>query len=94
MIAAVNGPVTTHSDQALLCDIVLAADTAKFADAVHFTAGLLPGDGINVVYSELLGVNRARYLLLTGQELDARQALEMGLVAEVMPQADLMPAGA
>ena len=91
MIAAVNGPVGTHSEQALLCDIVLASDTATFADAVHFAAGMIPGDGVHVIYHEAMGLNRARYFLLTGEEINAQQALEWGLVNEVMPAEKLLP---
>jgi enoyl-CoA hydratase/carnithine racemase len=91
MIAAINGPIGTHSDQALLCDIVLAADTASFRDVVHFPAGLLPGDGIHALYGEIMGLNRMRYFMLTGQEINAQQALEWGLVNEVMPVEKLMP---
>ena len=90
MIAAVNGPVGTHSEQALLCDIVLAADTATFKDAVHFSAGLIPGDGVHVIYSAAMGLNRARYFLLTGQEISAWQAFEWGLVNEVLPPDQLL----
>jgi enoyl-CoA hydratase/carnithine racemase len=91
MICAVNGPVVIHSEQALLCDIVLAADHATFRDAGHFPAGLIPGDGIAVAWSEIAGLNRARYFLLTGQELTAQKAYEIGVVNEVMPLETLMP---
>src|SRR5262249_11863999 len=59
-------------------------------DSAHFTGGLVPGDGMHVVYPLLLGVNRARYFLLTGETLDAKAAKELGLVAEVLPKERLM----
>ena len=90
IISAVNGPAWRHSELPLLADIVLAADTAQFQDSAHFTGGLVPGDGMHVVYPLLLGVNRARYCLLTGQTLDANKAHELGLVAEVLPPDQLM----
>ncbi len=90
IISAVNGPAWRHSELPLLADIVLAADTAQFQDSAHFTGGLVPGDGMHVVYPLLLGVNRARYFLLTGQTLDANKAHELGLVAEVLPPDQLM----
>jgi enoyl-CoA hydratase/carnithine racemase len=90
IISAVNGPAWRHSELPLLADIVLAADTAMFQDSAHFTGGLVPGDGMHVVYPLLLGVNRARYFLLTGQTLDAAKAHELGLVAEVLPPDKLM----
>jgi enoyl-CoA hydratase/carnithine racemase len=90
IISAVNGPAWRHSEMPLLADIVLAADTAMFQDSAHFQGGLVPGDGMHVVYPLLLGLNRARYFLLTGQTLDAKKAHELGLVAEVLPPDKLM----
>lgn len=91
MIAAVNGACTMHSEQAILCDIVLAADSATFRDAAHYPAGLVPGDGIVGAWIEAVGLNRARYFLLTGQELSAQRAYEFGAVNEVLSGDDLMP---
>lgn len=91
MISAVNGPALRHSELPLLCDIVLAADHAEFQDSAHFPSGLVPGDGMHVVYPLLLGPNRGRYVLLTGQILSARRALELGLVNEVLPRERLLP---
>ena len=51
----------------------------------------MPGDGINVLYTLLLGLNRARYLMLTGQVLEAQEAKALGLVAELMPREKLLP---
>lgn len=90
IISAINGPAWRHSELPLLADIVLAADTAQFQDSAHFTGGLAPGDGMHIVYPMLLGMNRGRYFLLTGQTLSAQKALELGLVAEVLPPDKLM----
>lgn len=90
VISAVNGPAWRHSEMALLADIVIASDTAAFQDSAHFPGGLVPGDGVHVVYPMLLGPNRARYFLLTGQVIDAAEALRLGLVAEVMPADKLL----
>ena len=91
MISAINGPALRHSEIPLLCDIVLASDTAAFQDSGHFMSGLVPGDGMHIVYPLLLGVNRGRYFLLTGQRIEAQEAQELGLVNEVMPQNELLP---
>ncbi len=91
VIAAINGPAVRHPEIPLLCDIVLASDTMTIQDSAHFNGGLVPGDGVHVVFPLLLGMNRGRYFLLTGQVLDAQQSLDLGLVSEVMPQADLLP---
>ncbi len=49
------------------------------------------GDGVHIVYPLLMGLNRGRYFLLTGQTLSSHQALDMGLVNEVMPRDQLLP---
>lgn len=84
VIGAVNGPATVHAELALLSDITLAADHATFSDAPHFRFGTVPGDGVHVIWPELLGVNRARYFLLTGQRIGAAEALSLGVVNEVV----------
>lgn len=91
MIAAVNGPAIIHAELAVLCDIVLAADHAVFQDAPHFPGGLVPGDGVHVVWPLVLGINRGRYFLLTGQKLSAQEALNLGVVNEVLPRDQLLP---
>lgn len=91
MIAAVNGPALIHAEIALLCDIVLASDNAEFADIAHVPGGVVPGDGVHTIWPMLLGPNRGRYFLLTGQRIGAREALDLGLVGEVLPRADLLP---
>lgn len=91
MIAAVNGPALRHAELPAMCDIVLASDTAAFQDSAHFTGGLVPGDGMHVVFPMVMGLNRGRYFLLTGQRITARQALEFGVVNEVLPGEALLP---
>ena len=91
MIAAVNGPVTVHSELAVLCDVVLAADHTYFQDAPHFPGGLVPGDSMQIVWPMLLGPNRGRYFLLTGQKIAADEAKDLGVVGEVLAPADLLP---
>ena len=86
MIAAVNGPALIHAELAVLCDIVIASENAVFQDAPHFPNGIVPGDGVHIVWPLVLGPNRGRYFLLTGQKLSAREALELGVVSEVVPR--------
>lgn len=90
MIAAVNGPATIHAEIALLCDIVLATEDAVYADRPHFGNGVVPGDGVHVVWPMLLGANRGRYFLLTGQELTATEAHALGIVNELLPRDELI----
>ena len=84
MIAAVNGPVSNHVELAVLCNIVLAAEHASFQDAPHFLNGLVLGDGVHIIWPLVLGINRGRCFLLTGQTLSARRAEAMDVVNEVL----------
>jgi enoyl-CoA hydratase/carnithine racemase len=90
VIAAINGPARVHAELAVLSDIVLAADTAYFQDAPHFRYGTVPSDGVHVVWPHLLGPNRGRYFLLTAQKITASDALDLGVVNEVLPREQLM----
>jgi enoyl-CoA hydratase/carnithine racemase len=90
MISAINGPCIRHSEIPLLSDIVLASDNVMIEDAGHFSSGLVPGDGVNLFFPMLMGFNRGRYFLMTSQQLDAQQALDVGLVNEVLPRDQLM----
>jgi enoyl-CoA hydratase/carnithine racemase len=90
VISCVNGPVKRHPEIPLLADIVLAAPEATFEDSAHFVNRMTPGDGVNFVFPLLLGINRARYFLLTGQQLDAAHAHELGLVAEIHERGRLL----
>jgi len=76
MIAAVNGPVRLHSEYILLADIVLATPATVFQDKPHFEFGIVPGDGVNLLWQEAIGTIRGRYFILTRQELDAKTAKE------------------
>jgi enoyl-CoA hydratase/carnithine racemase len=73
-----------------LSDIVIASSAAVFGDFAHVPTGMPPGDGIFIVYSALLGPNRARYLALTGQPIQAEDALKWGMVSEVVEPVRLM----
>lgn len=85
VIAAVNGPVASHSELPVLADLVLAADDAFFQDATHFPAGAVPGDGVHMVWTKLLGINRGKYFLLTGEKISAQEGQKLGFVSEVLP---------
>ncbi|MGW6458664.1 enoyl-CoA hydratase/isomerase family protein [Streptomyces sp. NPDC055078] len=87
-IGIFNGP-GFHSEIVLMCDITLCADDATVFD-LHFDIGSVPGDGIHSCFQELLGVKRAAYALLTGEAISARQALEWGMVNEVLPRGELL----
>lgn len=90
VISCINGPAHRHPEIPLLADIVLAAEDAVIRDSAHFVSRLTPGDGLNVIMPLLMGYNRGRYFLLTGQTVGAQEALELGLVNEVMPRETLL----
>jgi enoyl-CoA hydratase/carnithine racemase len=91
MISAVNGPALRHAELPVMCDIVLCSETAAFQDSAHFVGGLVPGDGVHIVFPLTMGLNRGRYFLLTGQKIGAQEAKEVGLVSEVLPREKLLP---
>lgn len=78
-----------HSEIVLMCDITLCAQEATIFD-LHFDIGSVPADGIHNCFQELLGVKKAAYALLTGQAITADQALEWGMVNEVLPREQLL----
>jgi enoyl-CoA hydratase/carnithine racemase len=90
MIAAVNGPVRLHSEYILLADIVLATPATVFQDKPHFEFGIVPGDGVNLLWQEVIGTIRGRYFILTRQELDAETAKQWGAVNEIVPAGKLV----
>jgi enoyl-CoA hydratase/carnithine racemase len=82
-IGVINGP-GPRQEVALACDLTLCADTTRIGDG-NVAAGSVPGDGMFLVLSELIGAKRAAGLALTGATLSAAEALDLGLVNEVVP---------
>ncbi len=87
-IGVLNGP-GFHSEMCLMCDITICSDDAVIFDP-HYNISSVPGDGIHSCFLELLGVKRGAYALLTGQAIDAKTALDYGLVNEVVPRDKLI----
>lgn len=85
-VAAINGPTELHSELALMCDIVIASEDATLMDRAHFAQGVVPGDGVHVVWPLVVGQNRARYFLTTDLRLTAQEAKDWGAVNEVVPK--------
>jgi enoyl-CoA hydratase/carnithine racemase len=90
VIAAINGPFFIHQELALLNDIVLCSESTTMADGHYTGMGIVPGDGVQTIFRELLGVNRAKHFLLTGQSMDAQELLAAGVVGEVVPDDELL----
>ena len=90
LIAAVNGPVRLHSEYILLADIVLATPSTVFQDKPHFELGIVPGDGVHLLWPEVIGSVRGRYFLLTRQELPSQTAKDWGVVNEIVAPEKLL----
>jgi enoyl-CoA hydratase/carnithine racemase len=92
VIAAMNGhAIGAGLDLACMCDIRIASEKAKMA-ASFIKVGIIPGDGGAWLLPRIVGMSRAAELVLTGDIIDAQQALAWNLVSRVVPHADLMPA--
>lgn len=90
LIAAVNGhAIGLGCDLACLCDIRIAAESARFA-ASFIKVGIVPGDGGAWALQRVLGYSKAAELFFTGDQLDAATALDIGLVSRVVPDAALL----
>lgn len=88
-IAIINGP-GFHTEFGLLCDLTIAADDARFFEP-HFLLGVVPGDGKFLVFQQLLGLKRANHAMYLREDgLSAAEALEWGLVGEVLPRDQLL----
>ena len=93
LLGAVNGvAVTGGLELALQCDFLIASDRARFADT-HSRVGVQPGWGLTVLLPQAVGLRRARQMSATGNYVDAGQALEWGLVNEVVPHDELLARG-
>lgn len=89
VIAKVNGDaIGFGASIALLCDIVIAADSARFADP-HCRLGLSTGDGGSLIWPQLVGYAKAKHYLLTGDAVDAIEAERIGLISLVKPSDEL-----
>ena len=90
LIAAVNGPaVGLGCDLACLGDIRIASDTAKFG-VTFLKLGIIPGDGGTWILPRIIGEARAAELFYTGDVIDAKIALDWGLVSRVVEGDALM----
>jgi enoyl-CoA hydratase/carnithine racemase len=88
VIAAVNGVTAGGGiELALMCDFMLGAESARIGDA-HANFGALPGGGSTVRLPRVVGVNMARYLMFTGELLNAQDAFRVGLFVKVFPDAE------
>ncbi|MEN9874345.1 MAG: hypothetical protein RL186_1242 [Pseudomonadota bacterium] len=73
---------------ALMCDVIVAEDIAKIGDP-HVKVGLVAGDGGAVIWPALIGMARAKEMLLTGDLISGAEAARIGLVNHAVPKAEL-----
>lgn len=91
VIAAVQASAVGGGlELALLCDIVLAAESAKFG-LPETKLGLIPGGGGTQRLTRKVGVGTAKYLLLSGRLVDTAEALRVGLVEQTFPADEVFP---
>jgi enoyl-CoA hydratase/carnithine racemase len=92
VIAAVNGPaIGAGLDLACMCDGRIAAEAAVFAES-FVKVGITPGDGGAWLLPRIIGFSKATELALTGETIDAGEALRIGLVSRVVPGGELIAA--
>jgi enoyl-CoA hydratase/carnithine racemase len=93
VVGVANGPATVHSEYLLLADVHIASERATYGDLPHPTFGITGGDGLHVVWEEVAGTARAKWLLWTGENIDAQTALQWGVVSEVVPHDQALDRG-
>lgn len=92
VIAAVNGPaIGAGCDLACMCDVRIAGANARFAES-FVKLGIVPGDGGAWLLRRIVGESKAMELSLTGEVIDAQEALRIGLVSKVVDDAELLAA--
>ena len=90
IIAAVAGyALGGGCELAMMCDFILAADTAKFGQP-EIKLGILPGAGGTQRLTRLIGKSKAMELCLTGRMMDVEEAERAGLVSRIVPVAELI----
>jgi enoyl-CoA hydratase/carnithine racemase len=91
-IAAINGPaIGAGCDLACMCDMRIAASTAKFAES-FVKLGIVPGDGGAWLLPRVVGMSKAAEMSFTGEAIDAQEALRCGLVSQVVEPDQLLGA--
>ncbi len=88
VIGAMNGP-GFHAETPLLADLTLCTPDTTFVEP-HFTLGLVPGDGNFLILQELIGMKQANKAMYLGRPFTAQEALDWGLVTDVVPRAELL----
>jgi enoyl-CoA hydratase len=90
LIAAIAGyALGGGCELAMMCDLIIAADTARFGQP-EIKLGIIPGSGGTQRLTRVIGKAKAMDLCLTGRLMDAQEALQCGLISRIVPQKDLL----
>ena len=81
-IGAMSGP-GFHWDSAFLCDVTIVTEDTKI-EVPHAQGGLVPGDGMGLMFQHYLGTKRGNYYMMTTRQFTAQQMLDWGMVSEVV----------
>jgi enoyl-CoA hydratase/carnithine racemase len=87
-IGAIPGP-GFHWDNAMLCDITLISDDTKI-EVPHAQGGLVPGDGMGLMFQHYLGTKRGNYYMMTSRQVTAQQLLDWNMASEVLPKGKVL----
>lgn len=91
VVCAVNGACVSGAlELALSCSFIIASERARFADT-HAMLGVVPTWGLTALLPRAVGVRKAREMSITGDFVDATEALRIGLVNHIVPHGDLLP---
>jgi enoyl-CoA hydratase len=89
LVAKVRGPaIGLGCTLALFCDVIFAAESARFADP-HVRVGVVAGDGGAIIWPQLIGYARAKEYLMTGDPITGADAARMGLINHAVPDGEL-----
>jgi enoyl-CoA hydratase/carnithine racemase len=83
-IGAMPGP-GFHWDSAMLCDVTIVTEDTKI-EVPHAQGGLVPGDGMGLMFQHYLGTKKGNYYMMTSRQVTAQQMLDWGLCSEVVPK--------
>jgi enoyl-CoA hydratase len=91
VIAAINGfALGGGFEMAMCCDLLIASENARIGQP-EISLGIVPGGGAMQRFVRLVGIHKAKELIYTGDIIDARTALSMGIINKVVPLESLMP---
>lgn len=89
-IGVINGPGMGHTEMPIVCDITLCTPDSVFMEGHFAQLGDVTGDGQFLVFQQVMGIKKANWATVMGKQIGAEEALELGLVNEVVPREKIM----